>query len=127
MTPAEVYVLAGRTFTDVVEKIRNEQFQWTLPDWFPLGGSQDRGCMTLRTIVNYHAYDTAWIPDTFAGRSIADVGSAYDGDVIGDDPRGSHLRYAERAIQAIVDDFDPAWIVHFTYGNYPAAQAITRR
>ena len=125
MTPSEVYILAERTFNEVIQKIEDEQFGWTLPEWFPLGGSQDRGSPTLRTLVNYHAYDTAWIPDTFAGTPIDEVGSTYDGDVLGEDPRGSYRRYSERAVQAIVDDFDPARVVHFSYGDYPAAEAIT--
>ena len=44
---------------------------------------------TLRETINYHAYDTAWVPDTLAGKTIEEVGSTYDGDLLGDEPKES--------------------------------------
>ena len=125
MNAAEIFVTAERRFDAVVQQIGDEQFAMVLPEWFEVGGTQDRSSMSVKDIVAYHTYDTAWIPDTFAGRTMADVGSAYDGDLTGTDPRASYHRYSERAIRAIADDFDPERVVHFSYGDYPAAEAIT--
>jgi hypothetical protein len=43
--------------------------------------------MTLRRIINYHAYDDAWVPEVLAGKTIAEVGMKWDGDLLGDHPR----------------------------------------
>ncbi|MBA3823877.1 MAG: TIGR03086 family protein [Ktedonobacterales bacterium] len=125
MQENDVFILAERTFVGVVQQIQPEQLTLHLPEWFELGRSQDRSTLTLRDILNYHAYDTAWIPDSFAGKTIADVGSKYDGDLLGADPLAAYQRYSDAAISAITQHYDPERTVHFTYGDFPAREAIT--
>jgi uncharacterized protein (TIGR03086 family) len=125
MQENDMFILAEQTFGDVVRQIKSDQLTLPLPEWFELGSSQDRSKLTLRDILNYHTYDTAWIPDTFAGKTIAEVGSKYDGDLLGDDPQTAYQRYSDAAISAIRNNYDPARTVHFTYGDFPACEAIT--
>ncbi len=73
---------------------------------------------------NYHAYDTAWVPDTVAGRTIEEVGTRFDGDLLGDDPRLGYRRFADRAVAAASEIDDPARTVHLTYGDFPAGEYL---
>ena len=66
MREAEVFVLADRTLNDVIQQIEDDQWAMTMPAGFAM--RQTDRVPTLREIVNYHAYDDAWVPDMFAVR-----------------------------------------------------------
>ena len=53
---------------------------------------------------------------------MAEVGSTYDGDLLGDDPKGGYRRYSERAIAAALQLQDPEKVVHLSYGDFPARE-----
>ena len=95
LSEQDVFVLSERTLSTVIDQIHDQQWDQTTPDWFQTGR---QGKFTLRDIINYHAYDSAWVPDVLAGKTLAEVGSTYDGDLLGNDPKGSYRRYSERAI-----------------------------
>ena len=121
MTEVEVYIASENALSNVIKQIKPDQWSMKLPEWFELGSSQDRDKLDLKTIVNYHAYDTAWVPDTLAGKTIAEVGAKYDGDLLGEDPAGSYAKLAELAIAA-AKTADPDKIVHLTYGDFPTRE-----
>ncbi|MBO0879637.1 MAG: hypothetical protein J2P17_04555, partial [Mycobacterium sp.] len=73
MQENEVFVLADRTLNGVVQRIGKEQWSMVMPDNF-LTRALDRR-PTLREIINYHAYDDAWVPDMLAGRTMQEVGA----------------------------------------------------
>ncbi len=120
MTEPGVFVLADRAIADVVDQIKDDQWDIKLPDWFQIGTSQDRDQLTLKDIINYHAYDDAWVPDVLAGKTKEDVGAKYDGDLLGADPKANFRAIATKAIQAVqnIDNLDKP--VHLSYGDYPA-------
>ena len=117
----ELFIAAEETFLNVFKQIKPDQYDMQLPNWF---GSYDDTESTLRPVLNYHAYDTAWIPETFSGRTIEEVGTKYDGDLLGDDPAVSYEKYSKAATDFIRDNFDETMTVHFTYGPFPASEAI---
>jgi uncharacterized protein (TIGR03086 family) len=117
----EVFVLSERALSNVIDQIQDQQWNQTTPDWFQTGR---HGTFTLRDIVNYHAYDSAWVPDVLAGKTLAEVGSTYDGDLLGNDPKGSYSRYSEQAIAAALELKDLAKVVHLSYGDYPAREYL---
>ena len=80
---------------------------------------------TLRQVVNYHAYDDSWVPDTLAGKTIDEVGSAHDGDLLGDDPKASFARIVATAVDAVRAFTDLDRTVHLTYGDWPAREYLT--
>jgi hypothetical protein len=96
MTEVEVYVLANNQLNKVIQQIKDDQWNLPIPEWFQVGRAQ--GDMTLRTIINYHAYDDIWVSDTLAGKTIAEVGDKYDGDLLGDDPKAKFAEITERGI-----------------------------
>lgn len=75
MTEQNVLILSERALADVIDQIRGDQWDQKRPEWFQTGGQGDA---TLRQIVNYHAYDSAWVPDVLAGRTMAEVGDRYE-------------------------------------------------
>jgi len=119
LSEQEVFVLSEHALSNVIDQIQDHQWNQTIPDWFQTGR---QGKLTLRDIVNYHAYDSAWVPDVLAGKAIAEVGSTYDGDLLGNDPKGSYRRYSEQAIAAALELKNLEKVVHLSYGDFPARE-----
>lgn len=124
MNEAKVYIMSEQALTNVIKQIKDDQWQMKLPEWFQIGKTQNRNKVTLKDIVNYHAYDAAWVPDTLAGKTIAEVGTQHDGDLLGDDPNASYVKLAEAAIKAAEAAQDLDKQVHLTYGDWPAKEYL---
>jgi len=116
----DIFILADEALKNVVDQIRDDQWDSRVPDDM----SPRRPGMTLRRIVNYHAYDDAWVPDVLAGRTITEVGDKYDGDLLGDHPKLNFASFVETAVLAVraFDDLDRT--VHLSYGDYPAREYL---
>lgn len=124
MTEPEVFVLADRTLQGVVEQIGDEQWDMTMPPDFATSGAPDRP-ITLREVINYHAYDDAWVPDMLAGRTMDEVGQeAFKGDLLGDDPKGNFAAIVDTACAAAQDFTDLERTVHCSFGDFPAREYL---
>ena len=80
---------------------------------------QGAGTPTLRQVINYHAYDDAWVPDMLAGRTMDEAGAdKFDGDLLGGDPVARFGAIVEKACAAAaaVRDLDP--VAHLSFGDY---------
>jgi len=121
MTEQEVFILADRTLLGVIEQIEDERWDLVVPAEMVHG----RTGLTLRQVVEYHAYDEAWVPDTLAGKTIDEVGHAHDGDLLGDDPKASFARIVAVACDAVGGFTDLDRTVHLTYGDWPAREYLT--
>jgi uncharacterized protein (TIGR03086 family) len=119
MTEIEVFILADRTLEQVVHQIKPEQWDVAVPD----GMSVRQPGLSLRQIINYHAYDDAWVPDTLSGKTMAEVGDKYDGDLLGDDPAASFSEIAGLAVAA-AGEADLDRTVHLSYGDFPAREYL---
>jgi uncharacterized protein (TIGR03086 family) len=88
--------------------------QWDLPtpcsDW------------TVRDLVNHVAGEDLWTPPLVAGRTIADVGDQFDGDVLGDDPIASAQSAAVAAIAATSAALPGGGTVHLSFGDFPVSE-----
>lgn len=119
MNEPEVFVLADSAINEVVAQIRDEQWEMLMP-----AGFQTRvvdHVPNLREVINYHAYDDAWVPDMLAGKTMEEAGlENYKGDLLGDDPRGNFAAIVDRAVAAAraLDDLDRT--VHCSFGDFPA-------
>jgi uncharacterized protein (TIGR03086 family) len=123
MPEREIFVLADETLLKVVEQISDEQMEMPLPDWFPRSVTQKD--LTLRKILEYHAYDDAWVPDMVAGKTMDEVGKAtFDGELLGEDWRSDFAAIVERASLAVlaVDDMDR--VAHLSFGDYPVREYL---
>lgn len=123
MDPRSAFVRADQALDRVVQQIRDDQWDMPLPDDVATSGARDE--MTLRSVIAYHAYDEAWIPDMLAGRTVQEAGEdTFDGDLLGDDPRAAFAAVTAKGIAAAerLDDLDR--VVHFSYGDFPAREAL---
>lgn len=77
----------------------------------------------LRQLVNHMLYELAWVPDVLAGKTVAEVGKAYDGDLIGDSPKTSWDALADKA-KAAIKEANLNGVVHVSYGDVPTAQYL---
>jgi hypothetical protein len=75
MSEQHVFVLSERALADVIDQIKDDQWDQPKPEWFATGR---HGKASLREIANYHAYDSAWVPDVLAGRTVSEVGDAHE-------------------------------------------------
>ena len=123
MSEPEVFVLADRAINRVVAQIRDDQWSMEGPPDF--ARRQTDRTPTLREIVNYHAYDDAWVPDMLAGKTMDEVGSdTFKGDLLGDDPRGNFAAIVERAVAAAQELDDLERTVHCSFGDYKAREYL---
>jgi uncharacterized protein (TIGR03086 family) len=77
----------------------------------------------LRALLNHMVNELAWIPDLLAGKTIAEVGSKYDGDLLGNDAPAAWRLLLEHALAA-VEIADLQATVHLSYGDFPAEHYI---
>lgn len=125
MNDPEVFIKAEHALNNVVQQIKDDQWAMTMPPEFAV--MDPSRSYTLREIINYHAYDDAWVPDMLAGRTMADVGEdTFKGDLLGDDPKGSFASIVNKACDAAAalgaDDLDRT--VHCSFGDYPAREYL---
>jgi uncharacterized protein (TIGR03086 family) len=123
MNEAEVFVLANRALNGVIARVRDDQWDMEMPPSFARRHSDH--APTLREIVNYHAYDDAWVPDMLAGKTMEEAGKdKFNGDLLGDDPRARFSELVDKACAAAegLTDFDRT--VHCSFGDYPAREYL---
>ncbi len=123
MSEQEVFILADQALKNVVDQIKDEQGDMVMPPEFEMRSKP--GEITLRTVINYHAYDEAWVPDTLSGKTMEEVGKdKFDGDLLGADSKASYAKLVELGIAAVRALDDPERITHLTYGDYPAREYL---
>lgn len=105
--------LAIKAADEVVMRVEEGHFGRPTPcsDW------------NVRQLLNHIINEVAWIPEMLAGKTIAEVGDALDGDLIGDDLRHSWKAYSETALEA-AEQTPPHKVVRLSYGNVPAEEYL---
>ncbi len=129
MNEIDTFVKADQRLAGVVDRIPDDRWAEQVPSDFP---TFDDGSYTFRQILDYQAYDEAWIPDMMAGRTIEDVGGDSYGDPHGSDllddaPAQRFRDLTNKAIDAVTalkeSDLDDR-TVHYSYGDYSAREAL---
>ena len=86
--------------------------QWSAPtpctDW------------TVRDIVNHLTSEQLWVPPLLGGATVEQVGSRFDGDVLGADPVSAWDSAATAARAALAEPGAVERTVHLSYGDRPA-------
>ncbi len=100
-------------FGELVHQVGEDQWSLDTPcaDW------------DVRELVHHLVYENRWMPPLLAGGTIAEVGTALDGDLLGDDPVASWDESATAAA-ASVDEVPLDRIVHLSYGHVPARHYV---
>lgn len=123
MDERQVFILADQTLKYVVDTIKDDQWDMVMPAEFAMAEKTDS--ITLRKVINYHAYDDAWVPDMFSGKTMEEAGKGkFDGDLLGNNPKESFANYVKTACDAVekLENFDQ--VVHYSYGDFPASEAL---
>ena len=115
MNETDVFILADQALNNVIQQIKDEQWGIDVPAAM-MGGR----AMTLRELINYHAYDELWVPDVLNGKTIAEVGRSYGEDLLGENPRASYAVINEAGQTAVKQFTDLDKVVHLSYGDFPA-------
>ena len=123
MNEAEVFVLADQALNRVVGQIRADQWDMEMPADF--ARRQAATTPTLREVINYHAYDDAWVPDMLAGKTMAEAGvDNHKGDLLGTQPAAAFDAIVARAIAAAQALDDPDRTVHCSFGDFKAHEYL---
>jgi uncharacterized protein (TIGR03086 family) len=77
----------------------------------------------LRALLNHMISELLWLPELLRGKTLAEVGIRYDGDIGGSNPASNWERAADAALVA-VHRADKDAIVHLSYGDFPTQHYI---
>ncbi|WP_433363579.1 TIGR03086 family metal-binding protein [Streptosporangium sp. CA-115845] len=111
----EAYRRALDDFGALVHRIGPDQWENPTPcvDW------------DVRSLVNHVVGENLWAPELLAGRTHAEIGDAFEGDLLGDDPIKAFDTSAVPAVQAAVDHRVLDRVVHLPFGDVPGREYIT--
>lgn len=100
-----------------VEKIGDDQ--WHLPtpntEW------------DVRALVEHLVGGTVWVAPLISGETIAGIGDRFNGDLIGDDPKGAFRSAAAEAMAAVEEPGAIDRMVDLSRGPAPAADYVLER
>jgi len=74
----------------------------------------------VRTLVNHIVNESWWVRPLVEGRTVAEVGDRFDGDLLGDDPGAAWKAASTDALDALHEPGALDRIVHLSFGDYPA-------
>lgn len=97
-------------FTDRVHAVRGDQWEAPTPctEW------------NVRELVNHLVVEQLWVPSVLDGATVEDVGDAFDGDQLGEDPVAAWDEAASAAREAFHARGALARTVHLSYGSSSA-------
>jgi uncharacterized protein (TIGR03086 family) len=78
----------------------------------------------VHALVNHVVGEECWVGPLLAGRTIAEVGSRFDGDVLGDDPVGRGEDLARASVIAVDEAMLERLRVHLSYGDEDASEYL---
>ena len=76
----------------------------------------------VHALVNHLVYENRWTPPIFEGRTIAEVGDQFEGDLLGADPKGAWADSARAATAAVSADGASGRTVHLSFGDVPGSE-----
>jgi len=117
----DLFLRADAELFGVLDRITPEQLATAAPaDW-----TQRFPDPTLEQIVLVHAHDEAFVPEVIAGRTLEQIGDAWEGVLHDPDALLAYRTAQQAAQQAASAELDPETVVHFSYGDYPLREAFS--
>jgi uncharacterized protein (TIGR03086 family) len=117
--PADQAALHRRAVEEFDARVRAVgDDQWELPtpcsDW------------NVRQLVNHLVYEDRWTVPLMEGSTIAAVGDRYEGDLLGDDPKGAWAESCAEAVAAVQADGALERMVDLSSGPTPAGEYVSQ-
>jgi uncharacterized protein (TIGR03086 family) len=78
----------------------------------------------VRTLVNHVVGELLWLPPLLEGKTIADVGDRFDGDILGDDPHATWASAVAEAQAAVSQPGAQEATVHLSFGDFPGSEYL---
>jgi uncharacterized protein (TIGR03086 family) len=105
----DVFRRGADRFGQNVEGVREDQWHSETPceGW------------DVHELVRHIVHELLWVPELFAGKTIAEVGDRFEGDLLGEDASGAYDRASEDAVEAVSGPGALDRIVHLSYGDMP--------
>lgn len=104
----EIYATASAGFAATVHTIGDRWDEPTvLPGW------------NVRTLVNHLVNEELWTPPLFSGATIEEIGSRFDGDLLGADPAATFDAAEAAALAAVQAPGAVEGVVHLSFGDHP--------
>ncbi len=100
---------AGESTTKFIEGVKPDQ-------WDKISNCAPQ---TVRDLVNHITSGNLWVKPLIEGKTIAEVGGQFEGDVLGDDPIKAWKDSLAQAIEAFNSEGAGEKIVHLSYGDFP--------
>lgn len=114
MDLASLYHRTVERWADCVCAVADDQ--WTAPtpcrDW------------DVRALVNHLAGEDLWTVPLLGGSTIEEVGSRFDGDLLGADPATTALDAAKAATTAVAERLPRGGTVHLSFGETDVAEYV---
>jgi uncharacterized protein (TIGR03086 family) len=76
----------------------------------------------VRDLVRHLVNEQLWVPDLLAGKTVAEVGDKYDGDVLEDDPMHAWTESSQAARGAWLHPGALVTVVHLSFGDVDGAE-----
>ena len=73
----------------------------------------------VRALVNHIVYELLWAPPLLAGKTVAEVGDQFEGDVLGDDPGAAFESAVSGFLAAAGEPGVRDRTVHLSFGDFP--------
>jgi uncharacterized protein (TIGR03086 family) len=110
--PAALFASAATTFGELVHAVGDDQWSAPTPcaDW------------DVRQLVNHLTVEDLWAVPIFEGETIASVGSAFDGDQLGEAPMTRWDDAVAGAVAAVTAPGAMDRIVHLSFGDLPGSE-----
>jgi uncharacterized protein (TIGR03086 family) len=80
----------------------------------------------VRALVNHVVGEDRWTKPLVDGMTIAEVGDALDGDLLGEDPKSSAMAAADEALTAVAERLPAGGKVHLSYGEEDIEEYISQ-
>ncbi len=113
MDPKVLFKKALEQATATIQCIQERHFKNETPctDW---------DCQAL---VNHMLYEVSWVPEMLRGKTVAEVGSKYDGDLL----KNNHIESWQKAVDKATEAINQADLnkpVHLSRGDATAGQYL---
>ncbi len=114
MNIMELHRRAVEDFAQRVQQISIDQ--WTGPtpcaEW------------DVRALVNHLVYEERWTKPLVDGKTIEEVGSEFEGDLLGDDPLGAFAASSAEAVTAVDNKVPGGGTVQLSFGETPIDEYV---
>lgn len=81
---------------------------------------------SVHDLVNHVTYENVWAPPLFEGRTIAEVGDQFEGDLLGDDPVAAAHQAADASVAAADARLPEGGTVALSFGDTPVEEYVAQ-